>query len=71
MTLRDNILRYFQLVPGATAEMVSLDLTAMGNRAATVREVQAAMIVMDDDGILRMRNGWYCLTEAAKARVWA
>ena len=58
--LRSTLLAYFAIVPSACADMVASDL------GLSQREVQEALIQMDDDGDLLMKNGWYRLSERAK-----
>ena len=58
--LRSTLLAYFAIVPSACADMVASDL------GLSQREVQDELIIMDDDGLLLMRNGFYRLSERAK-----
>lgn len=58
--LRSTLLAYFAIVPSACADMVASDL-GLGQR-----EVQGALLDMDEDGSLLMKNGWYRLSERAK-----
>lgn len=58
--LRSTLLAYFAIVPSACTDMVASDL-GLGQR-----EVQEALIQMDDDGDLLMKNGWYRISERAK-----
>lgn len=58
--LRSTLLAYFAIVPSACADMVASDL------GLSQREVQDQLIIMDDEGLLLMRNGFYKLSERAK-----
>ena len=58
--LRSTLLAYFAIVPSACADMVASDL------GLSQREVQDQLIIMDDEGLLLMRNGFYRLSERAK-----
>ena len=61
--MRDDILAYLQLVPSANVDLIAEDL---GRYAPAVQEV---MHRLDDDGFVIMRNGWYRLSEAARAGI--
>ena len=58
--LRSTLLAYFAIVPSACADMVASDL------GLSQRVVQDALLDMDDDGDLLMKNGWYRISERAK-----
>jgi hypothetical protein len=58
--LRETLLAYFAIVPSACADMVASDL------GLSQRLVQQELILMDDEGFLLMKGGWYRLSERAK-----
>lgn len=58
--LRSTLLAYFKIIPSASAEEVAHDL------GLSQRLVQDQLRSMDDDDLLRMRNGWYSIMERAK-----
>ena len=58
--LRSTLLAYFKIIPSASAQEVAHDL------GLSQRLVQEALTSMDDDDLLRMRNGWYSIMERAK-----
>jgi Mn-dependent DtxR family transcriptional regulator len=58
--MRDKIINYLTVFNRANADQIALDL-GLGPR-----EVQEALIEMDDDGTLLMKNGLYRLSEATK-----
>ena len=61
--MRNRLLRYLRFNQSASAEMMAQDL------GLSPREVQEMLHQMDDDGEVIMRQGWYCLSEAAKMRL--
>ena len=61
--MRDALKAYLRIIPAASADMMAQEL------GLSHREVQEALIQMDDDGDVIMRGGWYRLSEAAKMRL--
>ena len=61
--MKDTLLSYLRIIPAASADMMAQELEL------SRREVQEALIQMDDDGDVIMRGGWYRLSEAAKMRL--
>jgi hypothetical protein len=61
--LRETLLAYFAIVPSACADMVASDL------GLSQRLVQQELILMDDEGFLLMKGGWYRLSERTKKDV--
>jgi hypothetical protein len=61
--MRDKIINYLTVFSRANADQIALDL-GLGPR-----EVQVTLIEMDDDEILLMRNGFYCLSEATRKKM--
>lgn len=58
--MKDTLLSYLRIIPAASADMMAQEL------GLSHREVQEALIQMDDDGDVIMRGGWYRISEAAK-----
>jgi predicted transcriptional regulator len=58
--MRDKVINYLTVFSRANADQIALDL-GLGPR-----EVQEALIEMDDDGTLLMKNGLYRLSEVTK-----
>lgn len=61
--MRDTLLSYLRIIPAASADMMAQEL------GLSHRDVQEALIQMDDDGDVIMRGGWYRLSEASKMRL--
>lgn len=61
--MKDTLLAYLQIIPAASAEMMSSDL------GLSPREVQDALHKMDDAGDVILRNGWCRISAAAKRRL--
>jgi hypothetical protein len=67
--IADRIINLLRHVPVATADLISDDLEAQHDEPVDPAEVQAALHALDDAGRVIMRNGWYRLSEAEKARI--
>ena len=68
MSLDAQILRLLAIIPGGTAEAIAEDLTSLSGALVTQRAVQAELHALDDAGRVLMRNGFYRLSEAERAR---
>ena len=68
MTLDAQILRLLTIIPGGTAEAIAEDLTSLSGALVTQCAVQERLHALDDAGRVIMRNGFYRLSEAERAR---
>ena len=68
MSLDAQIMHLLTIIPGGTAEDIADDLTSLSGELVTQRAVQDRLHAMDDDGRVLMRNGFYRLSEAERAR---
>ena len=68
MSLDTQILRLLTIIPGGTAESIADDLTSLSGALVTERAVQTELHALDDAGRVLMRNGFYRISEAERAR---
>ena len=68
MSLDTQILHLLTIIPGGTAEDIADDLTSLSAELVTQRAVQDRLHALDDAGRVLMRNGFYRLSEAERAR---
>lgn len=61
-SVKATILAYLRIVPRGDVAHIAQDI------GADAREVQDALHDLDDAGRVLMRNGWYRLSEAERAR---
>ena len=68
MTLDTQILRLLTITPGGTAESIAEDLTSLSGALVTRCAVQDELHALDDAGRVLMRNGFYRISEAERAK---
>lgn len=61
--MRSEIVAYLYVTPRATGLEIA---QAIGERD---RDVQSALIELDDDGSVIMKGGWYSLSERERSRI--
>ena len=67
--MHEQIIYLLRLIPGGSAETIAQDMSAVSGRDVPQPDIQAALHQLDDAGRVLMRNGWYQLTQAERAKI--